>query len=51
MDSIRAFAGADPAMAVVDPEAQAMLTTFDTTAHNYEVAFTDDRSRGGGGHP
>ena len=48
MDSIRAFAGADPAMAVVDPEAQAMLTTFDTTAHNYEVAFTDDRRRGGG---
>jgi heme-degrading monooxygenase HmoA len=49
LDSIRAFAGADPAMAVVDPEAQAMLTTFDTTARNYEVAFTDDRSRGGGG--
>jgi heme-degrading monooxygenase HmoA len=49
LDSIRAFAGADPAVAVVDPEAQAMLTTFDTTAHNYEVAFTDDRSRGGGG--
>jgi heme-degrading monooxygenase HmoA len=51
MDSIHAFAGADPGTAVVDPEAQAMLTTFDTTAHNYEVAFTDDRSRGGGLHP
>ena len=51
MDSIRAFAGADPATAVVDPEAKAMLTTFDTTAHHYEVAFTDDRSRDGGLHP
>ena len=51
MDSTHAFAGADPAMAVVDPEAQAMLTTFDTTVHNYEVAFTDDRRRGSGLRP
>jgi heme-degrading monooxygenase HmoA len=48
MESIRAFAGADPAVAVVDPEAQAMLTTFDTTVHHYDMAFTDDRSRSGG---
>lgn len=50
LDCIRAFAGADPAVAVVDPDAQAMLTTFDTTVHNYEVAYSDDRSLGGGGH-
>jgi heme-degrading monooxygenase HmoA len=50
-DSIRAFAGPDPAVAVVDPEAQAVLTTFDRTAHNYEVVFTDDRSHGDGHHP
>jgi heme-degrading monooxygenase HmoA len=43
LDSIRAFAGADPAVAVVDPEARAMLTTFDSNVHNYEVAFADDR--------
>ena len=48
LDSIRAFAGSDPATAVVDPEAQQMLTTFERTAHNYEVAFSDARSRGAG---
>lgn len=37
LDSIRAFTGPDPARAVVDPEAQAMLTSFDATAANYEV--------------
>jgi heme-degrading monooxygenase HmoA len=48
VESILAFTGPDPGRAVVDPEAQAVLTTFDTTAHNYEVAYTDDRGRGGG---
>jgi hypothetical protein len=51
VDSIRAFAGPDPAVAVVDLEAQAVLTTFDRTVHNYEVVFTDDRSHGDGHHP
>jgi heme-degrading monooxygenase HmoA len=51
VDSIRAFAGPDPAVAVVDPEAQALLTTFDRSVHNYEVVFTDDRSGGGGHRP
>ncbi|MBR0843483.1 hypothetical protein JQ607_25070 [Bradyrhizobium liaoningense] len=37
LGSIRAFTGPDPARAVVDPEAQAMLTAFDATAANYEV--------------
>jgi heme-degrading monooxygenase HmoA len=48
IDSIRAFAGPDPAVAVVDPEAQALLTTFERIAHNYEVAYTEERSPGGG---
>jgi heme-degrading monooxygenase HmoA len=43
VDSIRAFAGRDPAVAVVDPEAQAVLTKFDRTANNYEMTFTDER--------
>lgn len=51
VDSIRAFAGADPAVAVVDPDARAMLMTFDSNVHNYEVAFTDDQRRGGGHRP
>jgi heme-degrading monooxygenase HmoA len=48
VDSIRAFAGPDPARAVVDPEAQALLTKFDMIVDNYEVVYTDDRDRGGG---
>jgi heme-degrading monooxygenase HmoA len=51
VDSIRGFAGPDPAVAVVDPEAQAVLTTFDRTVHNYEVVFTDDRSQRDDHHP
>jgi heme-degrading monooxygenase HmoA len=37
LDSIRAFTGPDPDKAIVDPDARSMLTTFDTTAANYEV--------------
>ena len=51
VDTIRAFTGPDPALAVVDPEAQALLTTFDKSVHNYEVVFTDDRSHGDGHRP
>jgi heme-degrading monooxygenase HmoA len=46
LDSIRAFAGSDPEKAVVDPEAQAVLTKFDTVAGNYQVAHSDDRTCG-----
>jgi heme-degrading monooxygenase HmoA len=51
VDSIRAFAGPDPASAVVDPEAQALLSEFDVTVHNYQVVYADDRARSGGPHP
>jgi heme-degrading monooxygenase HmoA len=43
VDGIRAFAGPDPARAVVDPEAQALLTKFDLIVHNYEVAYSDGK--------
>lgn len=45
LDSIRAFTGPDPDKAIVDPDARSMLTTFDTTAANYEVVVDvwDDR--------
>lgn len=37
LDSIGAFTGHDRGKAIVDPEAQAILTSFDATAANYEV--------------
>ena len=39
LDSIRAFAGSDPKVAVVDPEARAVLTSFDSVVEHYELAF------------
>ncbi|MDA9510239.1 hypothetical protein XI09_37460 [Bradyrhizobium sp. CCBAU 11386] len=37
LDSIGAFTGPDPGKAIVDPDAQAVLTSFDAAAANYEV--------------
>jgi heme-degrading monooxygenase HmoA len=37
MAAIRAFAGADPTRAVVEPEAVAALTDFDKTVQHYEL--------------
>jgi heme-degrading monooxygenase HmoA len=37
MDSIRAFAGDRPELAVVEPEARAALVRFDSTVQHYEV--------------
>jgi heme-degrading monooxygenase HmoA len=37
LDAIRAFAGADIAMAVVEPNAVAALVEFDRTVRHYEV--------------
>jgi heme-degrading monooxygenase HmoA len=39
MDAIHAFAGPDAEVAVVAPEAQAMLTAYDLHAVHYEVAI------------
>jgi heme-degrading monooxygenase HmoA len=39
MDAVRAFAGAQPEKAVVEPEAVAALRRFDATVRHYEVGF------------
>jgi heme-degrading monooxygenase HmoA len=38
LDAIKAFAGADPIRAVIEPEAQALLSAFDQTVTHYELA-------------
>lgn len=37
MDAIRAFAGDDPTLAVVEPAAAALFTEYDRTARHFEV--------------
>ena len=37
MEAVRKFAGAEPAKAVVEPEAQSMLSQFDEFATHFEV--------------
>ena len=37
MDAIRRFAGIDPDVAVVPPEAQALMREFDETVRHYDV--------------
>jgi heme-degrading monooxygenase HmoA len=38
IDAIKRFAGEDPETAVVEPEARAVLSSFDNFARHYEVA-------------
>ena len=40
IDSIRAFAGASPNVAMVDPEARAVLTEFDEFVAHYDIAHS-----------
>ena len=37
MEAVKKFAGESPEIAVVPPEAQALLTEFDSTVSHYEV--------------
>lgn len=46
LDAIRAFAGDDIARAIVEPEARAVLSDFDSFADHYEVAFRSGASAG-----
>jgi heme-degrading monooxygenase HmoA len=39
LESVTAFTGPDPCIAVVEPEARALLTEFDDFARQYEVAY------------
>jgi heme-degrading monooxygenase HmoA len=41
MEAIRAFTGPDVSVAVVAPEAQAILVRFDSRATHYEVALRE----------
>ena len=41
LDAVRAFAGADPDAAVVEPEAAAVLTRYDTRVRHYEIVIED----------
>ena len=41
MDAVRAFAGDDPARAVVDPGVAPLLTDFDPSVAHYEVVVDD----------
>jgi heme-degrading monooxygenase HmoA len=41
LDSIHGFTGPDPNQAIVDADAQAMLSTFDTTAGNYNLVVEE----------
>jgi len=43
METIRSFAGPEPSKAVVEPEARAILSSFDEHATHFEVV---DRSHG-----
>jgi heme-degrading monooxygenase HmoA len=42
VEAIRAFAGDDIGVAIVEPEARAVLSDFDAFARHYEVAFKAD---------
>ena len=42
IDAIKAFAGPRPEVAMVEPEARAVLSEFDDFATHYEVAYRAD---------
>jgi len=39
IETVKGFAGPNPDLALVEPEARAVLTEFDDFAKHYEVAF------------
>jgi heme-degrading monooxygenase HmoA len=40
LDAVKGFAGPNPDVAVVEPEARAVLSAFDDFVHYYEVAYS-----------
>jgi heme-degrading monooxygenase HmoA len=42
MEAVRAFAGADHAVAVVPPAARALLARFDETSQHYDTILTPE---------
>jgi len=45
MDAVRRFAGVKPEKAVVEPEARAVLTTFDESVAHFEIVHRTDSGR------
>jgi len=43
LETIKAFSGPNPDVAIVEPEGRAALMTFDDFARHYEVAYSTDR--------
>jgi len=39
IESVRAFAGRNPEVAIVEPEGQAALSSFDHFARHYDIAY------------
>ena len=39
IDSVRAFSGQDPNVAIVEPEGRAALSSFDEVARHYEIVY------------
>jgi|SRR5438105_15735399 len=48
LDAVRGFAGDDPEVSVVEPEARAVLAEFDDFARHYEVAHAVGGAPGNG---
>jgi uncharacterized protein len=46
MAAVRGFAGADPEKAVVEPEARAILTSFDESVNHFEIVHFVERLQG-----
>lgn len=44
VESVKKFAGANPEVAIVEPEARAALSSFDDTVKHYEVAYSNTRN-------
>jgi heme-degrading monooxygenase HmoA len=40
LESIRAFAGQNPDVAIVEPEGRAALSSFDDFARHYDIAYS-----------
>jgi heme-degrading monooxygenase HmoA len=48
LDAVRAFAGSNPEVAVVEPEARAVLADFDEFVRHYDVAYESSESSAAG---
>ena len=43
LEAVRAFAGEDPEVAVVEPEAQAVLTEYDAFVRHFELVWGEEK--------